>query len=65
LAARASKYILAAIARTVPTEGHSRVKPSVYFRPMAQMISSPAAINSMAQYGFMIASFLWSPAPAR
>jgi hypothetical protein len=45
--------MLAAIARTVATEGHSRVKPSAYFKPMAQIISSPAAINSMIQYLFM------------
>jgi len=32
------------IATTVPTVGHSRVKPSVYFSPIAQPISSSPAI---------------------
>lgn len=41
--------MLAAIARTVPIDGQKRVKPSVYFRPTAQTISSPAAISSMIQ----------------
>jgi hypothetical protein len=50
VAARANKYMLAAMAITVSKEGQSRVKPSVYFSPTAQTISSPAAISSMIQY---------------
>src|SRR5689334_18130088 len=43
-AARASKYMLAIIAAAVPTEGQSRVNPSVNFSPIAQPISkTPAA----------------------
>src|SRR5579885_1322455 len=37
---------LAAIASTVPTLGHRRVKPSVYLRPVAQRISQTPAINT-------------------
>jgi hypothetical protein len=47
--ARPSSTTLATIAAPVPTDGHSRVKPSVYFRPMAQTTSSNPAINSNNQ----------------
>jgi hypothetical protein len=34
---------------TVPTVGHNRVKPSVYFNPMAQPISNSPAVIRIAQ----------------
>src|SRR4051812_4545560 len=47
--ARPSSRMLAVIAASVSTDGTSRVKPSVYLRPMAQPISMRPAANSTAQ----------------
>ncbi len=44
-----SKPRLIAIAATVPTVGHSRVKPSVYFRPIAQPTSNGPASTRRSQ----------------
>src|SRR5690606_10870647 len=44
--AQPSISTLTTIAPTVPTEGHRRVKPSVYFRPMAQPTSKKPATTS-------------------
>ena len=44
-----SKPMLLPIASKVPAAGHSRVKPSVYFRPMAQANSNSPAMTRMIQ----------------
>src|SRR5687768_1356705 len=44
-----SNQRLIIIAKTVPTVGHNRVKPSVYFNPTAQPTSSSPAITRMTQ----------------
>src|SRR5688572_15634454 len=44
--ARPSRTMLITIAATVPIDGKTRVKPSVYLSPMAQPISNRPAITS-------------------
>jgi len=48
-AAMPSSSMLATMARPVRTLGTGRVKPSVYFSPMAQPVSSSPAITSRIQ----------------
>jgi hypothetical protein len=43
---KSRKYTLASIAAPTKTDGNSCVKPSVNFKPTAQVISIPPAITS-------------------
>src|SRR5690606_25948266 len=45
-----SSQTLISMDRPVATDGHRRVKPSVYLRPMAQPISNRPATTRMAQF---------------
>src|SRR5690554_1887042 len=48
-AAIASRYMLTTMAANVMTDGHNRVNPCVYFKPIAHATSSKAATNSTTQ----------------
>jgi hypothetical protein len=49
--------MLAIMTKIVPIGGQSRVNPSVYFRPMAQATSSPAAIKVVQGSDFSLKQF--------